>query len=143
MTFQILILHRGGGHQPQFVAHAIQGYHMPCQRRGFLNVVGGTGGLHTEHQLLCGSAAQCGFQVGDQLILSREELLLLGQVHGITQCTGSVRNDGDLGNRRGLFLQRSDQRVTDFMIGDQTLFCIGQDGVLLFGAGDDDLEGDQ
>ena len=142
LTLQILVMDSGRCHQTQLIAHTIEGDHVLCQRGCSLDIVGSAGGLDTEHHLLRGSTAQQGTKLTQQLLLGGEVLFLLRQVHGIAQSTGGMGHDGDLGNRLRLFIQRSDQRVTHLVIGNQPLFRIGKDGVFLFCAGDHGLEGD-
>ena len=55
---QILAADRGGGHQTQLIAHAVEGYHMAGDGGGLLDVVGGAVGLYAEDHLLSGPAAQ-------------------------------------------------------------------------------------
>ena len=52
-------------------------------------------------------------------------------------------DDGDFGNRLGVLFQGGDKGVTHLVVSHQPLFRIGQHGVLLFGTGNDGLEGDQ
>ena len=143
LAIQVTIGDGGGSHQAQLVAHAVEGDHVPGQTGGPLDVVGGAGGLDAEDHGLSGTAANQGPQLGHQLLSGVQELLLLGHLHGVTQSAGGVGNDGNLGNGLGVLLQRRHQSVAHLMVSDQTLFHIGEDGVLLLGTGDDGLKGDQ
>ena len=51
-------------------------------------------------------------------------------------------DDGDLGDGLGMLFQSGDQGMAHLVVGDQTLLGVGQNSVLLLGAGDDCLEGD-
>ena len=62
-------------------------------------------------------------------------------LHGVAQGTGGAGNDGDLLHRSGMALQCCDQGMTDFVIADNQLFLVRQDGVLLLIAGNDHFDG--
>jgi len=130
-------------HEAEAFGHAVLRDHLPRELGRALDVVGGARRLDAEDDLLGGAAAQQRLQLDQELFLGVEEFFFLRHLHGVAQRTGGVRDNGDLGDRLRVFLQGGNQRVADFMVGDNALFGVGQHGALLFGARDDDLEGGQ
>ena len=61
----------------------------------------------------------------------------------IAQRALGMGHDGDLADRLGVLLLGRHQGMAHLVIGDDALFLLGDDGALLFAAGDDQLEGDQ
>ena len=143
LAVQVLVLHRGRGHEAEFVAHAVLGDHVPGQRRGPLDVIGGAGGLDAENHLLGGTAANQGLKLRPQLVGGGEELFLLGHLHGVAQSAGGMGHDGDFGNRLGVLFQGRHQGVAHFVVGNQPLFHVRQHRILLLGACNDGLKGHQ
>ncbi len=127
----------GQRHQTELFTHAVLRDHLARKLGRTLNVIGGAGGLDAENGLLGGAAAQKRLQLDDQFFLARQELFLLGHLHGVAQRAGGVRDNGDLGNGLRVLLQRRDQCVADLVIGYNAFFHVGQDGALLFCTGDD------
>ena len=54
---QVAVLGGSCGHEAQLLGHAVLADHTPGQLGGPLEVVGGSGGLHAEDQLLGGPSA--------------------------------------------------------------------------------------
>ena len=48
--------------------------------------------------LLGSAAAQHGLEFDDEFFFAGQELFLLRHLHGVAQCAGGVRDDGDLGD---------------------------------------------
>ena len=99
--------------------------------------------MYAEYDLLRGTAAYQRPQLGDQLVSSLQIFFLFGHLHGVAQRTGGVGDNGDLGDRLGVFFQGSDQRVAHFVICYKTLFGVREHRVLFLCAGDDHFKGDQ
>ena len=64
-------------------------------------------------------------------------MVALIHLHGVTQGTGSSWDNGNLLNRCGIGLFGSHQSMSDFMIGNNQLLFVGEDGVLLLITGND------
>lgn len=93
------------------------------------------GGLDAEHHLLGSTSAHQSTQFRAQFFSSGQILFFLGHLHGIAQRAGGVGNNGDLGHGLGMLFQRRHQCVTHLVIGDQPLFHVCQNGVLLLRTG--------
>ena len=68
-------------------------------------------------------------------------MVALIDLHRVAKRAGRARHDGDFLHGRGVALQRRDERVTDFVVGHDALFLVGENRVLLLIAGDNDLDG--
>ena len=140
LAVEVLVALRRQRHEADAVAHAVLHDHLACQIRRALDVVRRAGRLNAEHGLLRSAAAEHGAQLHKQLVAGVEVLLLLRHLHGVAQRAGRMRDDGDLGNGLRVLLQRGHERMADLVIGHDALFDVRQNGALLLGARDDDLE---
>ena len=140
---QILALDGTQRHHIELVAHTEARHQIPRHLRGAFNVVGGAGGHGIAHDLLAGAACQQRADLRQNVLLGHEELLLLRQMQRVAQRALRMGYDGDLAHRLGVLLLGRHQRMTHLVVGDNALFLLGDDGTLLFGAGNDQLEGHQ
>ena len=94
-----------------------------------------------EDQLLSTASAGQGRNLILQLLLRVEVVVsFILDLHGVAQCTGGSRDDRDLLYRCRVLLKRSNQCMTDLMVGNDQLLLIGHHIVLLLITGDDDLD---
>ena len=97
-AIEIRVRDGGQRHEAELVAHAVLRDHLAGQLRRTLNVVRRAGRSDAEDDLLGSAAAQHGLKLDDQLFPAGQELFLLRHLHGVAQCAGGVRDDGDLGD---------------------------------------------
>ena len=137
---QIGVLDLLKGDHAEILAHAKSGDVGAGQAGGLLDVVGRARGDRVQGQLLGNAAAGQRCDLVFQLLAAHQVVLLLVDLHGIAQRARGARDDGDLGDRGRVALERRDQGVADLVIGDDELFLVREDLVLFLVAGDDDLD---
>ena len=71
--------------------------------------------------------------------LRHQVMVALLDLHRVAQRARGAGDNGDLLHRGGVALQRGNERVADLVVGDDPFFVVGEDGVLLLIARDDDL----
>ena len=67
-------------------------------------------------------------------------MVALIHLHGVAQSAGGAGDNGDLLYRGRVALAGSHQGVANLVVGDDPLFVVGEDGILLLIAGNDDLD---
>ena len=67
-------------------------------------------------------------------------MFLFINLHGVSKRTGSTRDDRDLVDRCGLCLLRSDQCMSDLVVGHDQFLLVGKHTVLLLISGNDNLD---
>ena len=67
-------------------------------------------------------------------------MVALLDLHRVAQRARGAGDNGDLLHRGRVALQRRDERMTGLVVGDDPFFVVGEDGVLLLIACDDDLD---
>ena len=122
---QILVVHCLHGHHVEVVAHAVAGDHGTRQFCGLFDIVGRAGGDLSKDHFFCGPSACEGGDLIFQLLPGQQVLVAGVHLHGVSQCTGGAGNDRDLLDRSRVRLQRGNQCVADFVIGDDQLFFVG------------------
>ena len=96
--------------------------------------------IGAEADLLGGAAAGERRDLVLHLLARHQVVVALLDLHGVAQRARGARDDGDLLHGGGVTLQRRNERVADLVVGDDPLFVVGEDGVLLLIARDDDLD---
>ena len=142
-TVQILILHRTKRHHVELLAHAEAGHQVAGQLCGAFNIVGGAGGHGVAHNLFRAAACQQGADLGQNILPGHEEFFLLRQMQRITQRALRMGHDRDFRYGLCVFLLGGHQGMTHLVISDDALFLLGDDGALLFAAGDDHFKSGQ
>ena len=137
---EVLVVHGFERYHVEILAHAVAGQHGAGKLRGLLDIVRGAGGDGAEHDLLRGAAAGESGNLVLQLLFVHQVVVALLDLHRVAQRTGGAGDDGDLLHGGGVGLLRGDERVADLVVGDDALLGVGEDGVLLLVARDDDLE---
>ncbi len=130
-ALQILTLNRLKPHQSKFFAHAVARDHRARNTGRFLNIIGRTCRHRVEHNLLRSAPAQKTDNHIMQLILGIKIFFILRHMHHVAQCTHRARYNRNLLHWLGIFLQGADQRMTDFMVGDNFPLLLAHDAVLL------------
>ena len=67
-------------------------------------------------------------------------MVALFDLHGVAQCAGGARNDGDLLHGRGICLLCGDKGMAYLVICNYVLFVVGHNSIFLLVAGYDDLD---
>ena len=93
-----------------------------------------------EDDLLRGAAAGERGDAAFDLLAGHEIFVRLLDLHGVSQRAGGAGDDGDLLHGCGVRLFCSDERVADLVVGHGALFLVGEDGIFLLIACDDDLD---
>ncbi len=130
-ALQILTLHSLKPHQTKLFAHAVARDHRACNACRFLDIIGRTCRHGVKHNLLRCAPAQKTDDHIMQLILRIEIFFILRHMHHIAERPHRARYDRNLLYRLRVFLQRTDQRVTDFMVGDNLALLLAHNAVLL------------
>ena len=128
---QILTFHRSKTHQSEFLAHTEAGDHIAGYAGRLFNIIGRPCRDGIKHNLLCRPAAKQSYQPVTQFRFRIQILLFFRHMHDITQGTHGSGHDGDLLYRLGILLQCADQRMADFMIGNDLAFFLAHDPVFL------------
>ena len=137
---QILVGDGLHGDHVELVAHAVAGDHGSGQACRLLDIIGGSGRDRSELHFLRGSSSGEGRDLVFDLLFAHQVMVaLLLDLHGVAEGPRSAGNDRDLLDRRAVGLHGCHQGVSDFVVGDDELFLVREDGVLFLVAGDDDL----
>ena len=120
-------------------AHAVARDHRAGELGRLLDVVGSARGDRAEADLLGGAAAGERRDLVLHFLACHQVMVALLDLHRVAQRARGAGDNGDLLHRGGVALQRRNERMTGLVVGDDPFFVVGEDGVLLLIACDDDL----
>ena len=124
----------------QLLAHAEARDHLARDLGRALEVVARTGGDVGAEQLLGRAAAQQHRDLVEHAVSGLQEVVLLGQLHGVAQ-RPAARDDRDLVHGVGVLQDVAHQGVAGLVVGDGDALLVCHYAALLLGAGDDALHG--
>ena len=129
---KIFIFYRGKPHQTKPFTHTKPGHHIGCNIGCRLNIICSARSHIAKDQFLSSTSTKQADKSVMKLCLCLQIFLFFRHMHDIAKSSHGSGNDRDFLHRLGIFLQSTDQCMTNLMVRNDPSFLLAHDPIFLF-----------